>query len=114
MWARSQISQYSRAADTKNLGRAVTPTTDTNRFGRHDPLSDVRVLSAQVSNYIGQLCGIFLAKDQAELERVNDLSSLRLVFILGQQASITQFLKLPQPGTCDGSRTIASVCGAPG
>jgi hypothetical protein len=38
---------------------AVTPTTDTNRFGRHDPLSDVRVPSAQVSDYIGQLCGIF-------------------------------------------------------
>jgi hypothetical protein len=39
--------------------RQLTPTIDTNRFGHHDPLSDVRVLSAQVSDYIGQLCGIF-------------------------------------------------------
>jgi len=48
-----------RVGKHQSLGWTVTPTTDTNRFGRHDPLSDVRLLSAQVSDYIGQLCGIF-------------------------------------------------------
>jgi hypothetical protein len=38
---------------------AVTPATDTNRVGSHDPLSDVCALSPQVADYIGQLCGIF-------------------------------------------------------
>jgi hypothetical protein len=37
----------------------MTPTTDTNRIGLHDPLSDVCTLFPQVGDYIGQLCGIF-------------------------------------------------------
>jgi len=37
----------------------LTPTADTNRIGCHDPLSDVCTLFLQVSDYIGQLCGIF-------------------------------------------------------
>src|SRR5262249_23558717 len=48
-----------RVGKHQNLGWTVTPTTDTNRFGRHDHLSDVRPLSAQVSDYVGQLCAIF-------------------------------------------------------
>jgi hypothetical protein len=48
-----------RVGKHQNLGWTVTPTTDTNRFGRHDPLSDVCTLFPQVSDYIGQLCGIF-------------------------------------------------------
>jgi hypothetical protein len=60
MHVQGEFQSTERAlAGSKNLGRTVTPTTDTNRFGRHDPLSDVQVLSAQVSDYIGQLCAIF-------------------------------------------------------
>ena len=56
--------------DAKDLRRAahnpattghgrLTPTTDTNRVGSHDPLSDVCALFSQVEDRIGQLCGIF-------------------------------------------------------
>jgi hypothetical protein len=37
----------------------MTPTTDTNRFGCHDLLSDASALFPQVEDNIGQLCGIF-------------------------------------------------------
>jgi len=59
MHVQGEFQSREALAGSKNLGRTVTPTTDTNRFGRYDPLSDVRVLSAQVSDYIGQLCAIF-------------------------------------------------------
>src|SRR5262249_13186684 len=39
--------------------RSVTPTTDANGIGSHDPLSDACVLFPQVRSYIGHLCGIF-------------------------------------------------------
>jgi hypothetical protein len=38
---------------------AVTPTTDTNRAGCRDPLSDMCMLFPQAGDHIGQLCGIF-------------------------------------------------------
>jgi hypothetical protein len=38
---------------------AMTPTADTNAVGRHDPLPDMCALSPQVSDCLGQLCGIF-------------------------------------------------------
>ncbi len=38
---------------------AVTPTTDTNTVGCHDPLSDACTPSPQVGDHIGQLCGTF-------------------------------------------------------
>ena len=59
MHVQGEFQSKEALADSKNLGRTVTPTTDANRFGHYDPPSDVRVLSAQVSDYIGQLCGIF-------------------------------------------------------
>jgi len=37
----------------------LTPTADTNGVGCPDPLSDMRTLSSQVGDHIGQLCGIF-------------------------------------------------------
>ena len=56
--------------DAKDLRRAahntattghgrLTPTTDTNRVGYHDPLSDGGVIFPQLADYIGQGCGIF-------------------------------------------------------
>jgi hypothetical protein len=74
---------------------ALTPTADTNRIGCHDPLSDVCALFLQVSDYIGQLCGILQAEDHVQLDRFDDLSSFCLVLILSQEASIPKFLKLP-------------------
>jgi hypothetical protein len=53
------IESSHRAGKHRNLGWTVTPTTDTNRFGHYDPLSDEWVLFAQAADYIGQLCGIF-------------------------------------------------------
>jgi hypothetical protein len=55
------IGDLRRAAHnpaTTRHGR-LTPTTDTNRVGSHDPLSDVCALFSQVEDSIGQLCGIF-------------------------------------------------------
>jgi hypothetical protein len=40
-------------------GGHVTPITDTNGLGPHDPLSDVLALFPEVEDYIRQLCGIF-------------------------------------------------------
>jgi hypothetical protein len=39
--------------------RKLTPATDTNQIGRHDPLPDTCKLPPQVSNHLGHLCGIF-------------------------------------------------------
>jgi WD40 repeat protein/GTPase SAR1 family protein len=47
-------------ASSMRTGRgAVTPTTDTNGAGCHDPLSDVRTLFSQLGDHIGQLCATF-------------------------------------------------------
>jgi len=37
----------------------LTPAIDTNEFGCHDPLPDEGKISFQVSDRLGQLCGIF-------------------------------------------------------
>jgi len=37
----------------------LTPTTDTNEIGCHDPLPDTYKLSPQVSDHLGRLYGIF-------------------------------------------------------
>ena len=39
--------------------RTMTPATDTNGIGRHDPLPDPCKLFSQVDDHLGQLYGIF-------------------------------------------------------
>jgi hypothetical protein len=85
---RASQGRLIQAMRTGIIPQRVTPTADTNEPGQARTRTDALSAPSQAMDGVGQLGRALQARDQARLDRVDDLSPLGLVFLLSQQASI--------------------------
>jgi hypothetical protein len=74
---------------------STPPATDTDGLGHSCTRADAWSTLPEASDSAGHFGWALQAGDHVQLDRVDDLRSLRLVLIQRQQTSIPKFLKLP-------------------